>query len=98
MKKELKQHLLGILYEHFEKRYYNALHNKQSTVKYTKWLDQLNNKKVESQELIDCLLQIKESTKLHDMPLFIDDLINNKLIKDCDVSGLIKNFETPSFF
>lgn len=98
MKKELKQHLLGILYEHFEKRYYNALHQKQSIIKYQKWLGQLNNRKIESKELIDCLLQIKESTKLYDMPLFIDNLIANRLINDRDVSGLIKNFETPSFF
>jgi len=99
MNKATKQHLLGILYEDMEKRFNLAKQNKDPrTEEYQRWLNELNLKEIQSEELKAILINKKEATRLYDMPIFITMLLNNELSKDQDLRGDIKDFETPSFF
>ena len=100
MTKAHKQHLLGIIYEFFEKRYNMAIHsNNAKSEVYKNWLRQLDNKKVESEEFRACLIQFKDYyQRLIDMPSFIDRLLNDEWQEDKDLEGNILEFETPAFF
>lgn len=101
MTKPLKQYLLGYIYEQLEKNVYN-IKNGHGDVKnlqmFTSWLDQLDKKDIQDKNLINALNNMKDSTKIYDMPKFINNLINGCYKNDQDLTGKVRNFQTPSFF
>lgn len=100
MKKELKQHLLGAIYEEIEKSYYNAKYSRNFTesTKYKSYLKELDDKQINSQGLKVILENISQNKKIYDMNEFIKNLLAGKYTQDQDLEGPVLDFEIPSFF
>ena len=99
MNTKMKTYLLNFIYEEVEKNLYNAYYRKDQEKMnfYIKLLKEIKSKNIQSEELKNILLNMKDYYKniMIDMPLFIDNLLANKYKDDKNIDIRYDCIETP---
>lgn len=81
-----KIYLLSFIYEEIEKNYFNALHRKdnEKVEFYKELLNEIKDKDIKNKNLINILKNMKDaySSRLPELPFFIDELLKGTYTKD----------------